>query len=536
MSAARHALSPPVLIRRGLDWSGCSGRLPYLLVSVTVLALTALIPATRNFSGANTALFVTLAMLVPVWLGHTRRRLRDIGWAGWWIWLSVLPVVSLVLITYLSVKPGDAFDGPGDTGYSRLGYAAALLCGAVLLSRAFWAPYWIPTTDMEPTLKVGDFIAVVPVNVLARGDLMVYRDPSTGREHVDRLIGLPGDRVRISGGEPCLEVPSGTRPAAGRQTWPGACLTVGSDPAADSAGGAGTTEAVTVAPGAYLLAGRERGVGQRHAIRPGRDGRAGRSDRTGGTGAFFRRGREPAACLGMAARPAVPEDRMKLSADLEQFQARLGYRFRRPPLLLEAVTHPSIASPTREDNQRLEFLGDRVLGLVMAEALLQSDPDASEGVLAPRFNALVRKETCAAVAREVDLGTVLKLGRSEMVSGGRRKEALLGDAMEAVIAAVYRDGGFEAAQEMVLRLWGERVQAVREDARDAKTALQEWAQARGLAPPAYVETAREGPDHAPRFTIEARLEDGRIAAASAGAKRQAEQAAARALLERLEAT
>ncbi len=224
---------------------------------------------------------------------------------------------------------------------------------------------------------------------------------------------------------------------------------------------------------------------------------------------------------------------MKLSADLAEFETRLGHRFAQPRLLIEAVTHASMSSPTRGDNQRLEFLGDRVLGLVMAEALLQSDPAATEGRLAPRFNALVRKETCAEVAREIGLGAVIKLGRSEMVSGGRRKQALLGDAMEAVIAAVYRDAGFEVARAMVLRLWGARVHAVRADARDAKTALQEWAQARGLPPPAYVETARDGPDHAPHFTIEARLADGRAASASAGSKRQAEQGAARLLLERL---
>ncbi|MDR9394047.1 ribonuclease III [Roseovarius sp. SYSU LYC5161] len=224
---------------------------------------------------------------------------------------------------------------------------------------------------------------------------------------------------------------------------------------------------------------------------------------------------------------------MKLSGELKEFQTRLGHDFARADLLIHAVTHSSMASATRDDNQRLEFLGDRVLGLVMAEALLEEAPTAAEGQLAPRFNALVRKETCAEVAREIDLGKVLKLGRSEMMSGGRRKQALLGDAMEAVIAAVYRDAGFEAAKKLVLRLWGKRVQTVKEDARDPKTTLQEWAQSRGLAPPAYVETARTGPDHAPLFTIEARLETGAADSATAGSKRQAEQAAARALLQRL---
>ena len=225
---------------------------------------------------------------------------------------------------------------------------------------------------------------------------------------------------------------------------------------------------------------------------------------------------------------------MRLSADLLAFQARIGHTFRQPALLVRAVTHSSISSPTRPDNQRLEFLGDRVLGLVMSEALLSADGQATEGQLAPRFNALVRKETCAEVAREVGLGDVLKLGRSEMLSGGRRKEALLGDALEAVIAAAYLDAGFDAAKALVLRLWGGRIGAVETDARDPKTSLQEWAQARGMKPPAYTELGRTGPDHAPQFTVEVTLDTGEAERASANTKRAAEQAAARALLSRME--
>ena len=224
---------------------------------------------------------------------------------------------------------------------------------------------------------------------------------------------------------------------------------------------------------------------------------------------------------------------MKLGAELKAFEERIGHRFANPELLVQALTHGSIATATRPDNQRLEFLGDRVLGLAMATALLDADAKASEGQLAPRFNALVRKEACADVAREIGLGDVLKLGRSEMLSGGRRKEALLADGLEALIAAVYVDAGFEAAQAFVLRLWGARVGRVEADARDAKTALQEWAQARGQTPPSYVEKARSGPDHAPRFVIAVRLADGTEAQAEAGSKRQAEQAAAKTLLERL---
>ncbi|PLL14219.1 ribonuclease III [Tabrizicola sp. TH137] len=227
--------------------------------------------------------------------------------------------------------------------------------------------------------------------------------------------------------------------------------------------------------------------------------------------------------------------RVKLAADLAAFATRIGHDFRRPELLARAVTHASLSSPTRPSNERLEFLGDRVLGLSIATALFQQDGSAAEGQLAPRFNALVRQETCAEIAREVGLGDVLKLGRSEMLSGGRRKEALLGDALEAVIAAIYLDAGFEAARDTVLRLWGDRIaQAARADTRDAKSTLQEWAQARGLPPPTYAETARSGPDHQPVFTVEARLATGETASGTATGKRAAEQSAARALLARLE--
>lgn len=225
---------------------------------------------------------------------------------------------------------------------------------------------------------------------------------------------------------------------------------------------------------------------------------------------------------------------MKLSADLKAFEERIGYRFKNAEFLIRSLTHSSIGSATRPNNQRLEFLGDRVLGLVMAEALLATDNTATEGQLAPRFNALVRKEACASVAEDIRLGDVLKLGRSEMMSGGRRKAALLGDAMEAVIAAVYLDGGFDAAKDLVMRLWKSRLHTVETDARDPKTALQEWTQANGHGLPVYTETARKGPDHAPEFTIEVRIDPTTAASATATSKRKAEQAAASAMLERLE--
>jgi ribonuclease-3 len=231
-------------------------------------------------------------------------------------------------------------------------------------------------------------------------------------------------------------------------------------------------------------------------------------------------------------KPATEPRAMRLSGPARALEGRLGHVFRDPSLLGRALTHGSRGGET--DNQRLEFLGDRVLGLAVAEALLAADPGAPEGLIAPRFNALVRREACAEVARAIDLGAALKLGRSEMLAGGRKREALLADAMEAVIAAVHLDGGFEAARAVVLRLWADRIRAAPLDARDAKTALQEWAQARGLQPPIYEEVARAGPDHAPRFVIEARLGTGEAERAAGPSTRAAEHAAAAALLGRVD--
>ncbi len=224
---------------------------------------------------------------------------------------------------------------------------------------------------------------------------------------------------------------------------------------------------------------------------------------------------------------------MKLTPESKELSTRLGHAFSRPELLIQALTHSSLATPGREDYQRLEFLGDRVLGLVIAEALVQNDASASEGELAPRLNALVRKETCADVAAELDIGAALLMGRSESLSGGRRKIALLGDAMEAVIAAIYLDAGFDVVRERVLAFWGSRIATAEALAVDPKSALQEWAQARGMPPPSYVETNRTGPDHAPTFTIEVQLQNGKTASATAPSKRAAQQAAAQTLFDML---
>ena len=219
---------------------------------------------------------------------------------------------------------------------------------------------------------------------------------------------------------------------------------------------------------------------------------------------------------------------------LQAAAARLGHEFNRIGLLDRALTHPSLSGPMTPDNQRFEFLGDRVLGLVIAEVLFERYPDEAEGVLAPRLNDLVRKETCAEIALAVGIDQVLRLGKSESQTGGRRKKAILGDAMEAVIAAVFLDAGLGAAREMILRLWKDRIEAQGDTPpMDAKTMLQEWAQSHGMRPPRYNLVSREGPDHAPVFTIAVLLENGETANAQATSKRAAEQAAAAQLLEGL---
>jgi ribonuclease III len=218
----------------------------------------------------------------------------------------------------------------------------------------------------------------------------------------------------------------------------------------------------------------------------------------------------------------------------KELETKLGYRFKNPELLERALTHASVrgGKVARFDNERLEFIGDRVLGLAIAEALNGQYPDASEGELARRYNRLVRGEACAKVARNIGLGTHLILSDSEADSGGRNKTTILADAAEALLGAVFIDGGFEKARAVVHKLWQDQSEPVPEVAVDAKSALQEWAQGQGLALPRYTVVARKGPDHAPRFTAEV-LIAGRAPAQGEGAsKRIAEQAAASALLTR----
>lgn len=218
----------------------------------------------------------------------------------------------------------------------------------------------------------------------------------------------------------------------------------------------------------------------------------------------------------------------------KELETKLGYKFKDPSLLERALTHASVrgGKVARSDNERLEFIGDRVLGLAIAEALNKQYPEANEGELARRYNRLVRGEACAKVARNIDLGPHLILSESEADSGGRNKTTILADAAEALLGAVFIDGGFDKARAVVTKLWQDQSEPVPEVTVDAKSALQEWAQGQGLALPRYTVVARNGPDHAPRFTAEV-LIAGRAPAQGEGAsKRIAEQAAASALLMR----
>jgi len=216
----------------------------------------------------------------------------------------------------------------------------------------------------------------------------------------------------------------------------------------------------------------------------------------------------------------------------KELEERIGYDFADKSLLDSALTHISALTGASRigSYQRLEFLGDHVLGLVISDMLFRAFPKANEGELSRRLADLVRKETCAEVARAIDLGAVIKLGISESNAGGRRRLAILADVCEALVGAVFLDGGYAAAATVIERLWGERMRAPVRPLRDPKTILQEWAQKRGLPTPAYREVERKGPDHSPEFRIIVEL-PGRSPAEGVGrSKRAAEQAAAAAML------
>jgi ribonuclease III len=232
--------------------------------------------------------------------------------------------------------------------------------------------------------------------------------------------------------------------------------------------------------------------------------------------------------------------------DLEK---AIGYTFKDRDLFTHALTHASVRSSapagkakdakrkpgaappvSPHDNERLEFLGDRVLGLAIAELLWATYPADSEGQLAKRFNGLVRGESCAAVGRAVGIGPFLILSGSEADSGGRAKDTILADAVEALLGALFMEAGFDKAREVVRRLWLPLLDDMPDVRTDPKSALQEWAQGQGLPLPRYTEVTRQGPDHAPHFVSEVRVPGHPPARGEGASKRIAEQAAATAML------
>lgn len=234
----------------------------------------------------------------------------------------------------------------------------------------------------------------------------------------------------------------------------------------------------------------------------------------------------------------TPEPAANVTADapggsLKDLQQVLGHTFAEPALLDRALQHSSLAGELGKlaVNERLEFLGDRVLGLVIAEMLLDRFPAEREGEIAYRHTALVRKEALARVAKTLELGGHIRMAAGEEQRGGRQNQAILANACEAVIAAIYRDAGLEAAQTFIARHWEAMFGETLSPPKDFKTSLQEWAQGRGLGLPQYHEVSRDGPDHAPTFTVEVDIKGHGTARAIGPSKRAAEQQAAQAMLE-----
>jgi ribonuclease-3 len=219
---------------------------------------------------------------------------------------------------------------------------------------------------------------------------------------------------------------------------------------------------------------------------------------------------------------------------LDDIYALLGYRFADPSLLEQALTHPSCTGVP--NYQRLEFIGDRVLGAIIAQRLYREYPTFKEGELAIRFNELVRKETLAQILLRLGLDRYVRLSIGEEDNGGRQKPAILADCCEAVIGAMFMDSGFAAAHEFVEKHWQDLVAGVALKDKDAKTLLQEWAQGRGMAAPSYREISRDGPPHEPEFTVGVTVGRKHEATGKGASKRVAEQSAARSLLDRLNGT
>lgn len=221
--------------------------------------------------------------------------------------------------------------------------------------------------------------------------------------------------------------------------------------------------------------------------------------------------------------------------DLAALEMAIGHSFTDKGLLGVALTHVSALSSQEGRTgsyERLEFLGDRVLGLAVSDLLVQHFPGASEGELSQRLADLVRRETCASVAEAWNVGEHLRFGPGQGKTAGRRNQTILADVCEAIIGATFLDGGYEAARKVIAGAFGERLRQWARAPRDSKTVLQEWAQAQGLPTPRYEIVDRTGPDHAPRFIVRVSVKGLEPADGAGPSKRVGEQAAAKALLER----
>ena len=224
---------------------------------------------------------------------------------------------------------------------------------------------------------------------------------------------------------------------------------------------------------------------------------------------------------------------MKNTHHQKEISKLLDYQFRNNRLLEEALTHSSARKSSKLNNERLEFLGDRVLGLVIAEELLRKNPNSTEGEIATYYNSLVKKETCAFIAKEIGLENLLTLGKSVKRTNDRQKDKILGNAIEALIGAIFLDAGFEISKQLVLKVWRKQIDIVRDIETHAKTALQELLQSKGQEPPTYKQISRTGPDHDPDFCVEVVLGSGLNAIGNGSTKRMAETKAAEQVLEKI---
>ena len=222
-----------------------------------------------------------------------------------------------------------------------------------------------------------------------------------------------------------------------------------------------------------------------------------------------------------------------MSADIEKLQEIIEHRFEDTALLKTALTHSSVGGP--RNYERLEFLGDRVLGLVIAELLYKRFPHEQEGDLAKRLAALVQGDFLAQIAREIDLGIFIEFSEAEAQSGGQENANILADVFESMIGALYLDAGYEHCEALIQKLWGERLEQMVKPPLHPKTRLQEWAQGKGLPLPEYRIMTQDGPDHAPVFEIALKVKGYEIFFAQGKSRQIAEKAAAEGFWERLPA-